>query len=687
MALSNKQLRQERQQEQEEERKKNQPYANQLYGTGGSAAEVSGSPMGTQNDIGDYYNKQNQDMADGKIGMPTNQLNNSNMRGALGGNAAALKGAMPNATQPTNQPATQPTAGGAPKAGSPTAGLTGGGGNTPTAPAGWVTNPDGGGSIDGYNFSRYDMGLDEGVRGDLLAAKKKYRQARQTGNDALAKEAHLEAQYLRAINGGYIDPVGDGSGYTPLGYATLHAADKELPQDVQNQIIKLQIGYKFADDDAERDYYHQKANELRNQYGNYTLDLNGNYVPYNPATTPPSVDQNKQDKIDSAFDDVKDKINGGTTGTDTTGGNGGSNTPTSVNGIDLGGFIQPIQLPDRVYPDKKDYIADTSFIDAIGRNTVNRDDYSYDPALEEKAKAYENQYAGIADELKQARQNGSTVPDWNPETDPVYQAYSNLYDAQAKANAQNALAQAAGNTGGIGNSAALTIAGQQRQAALLDKQRAYADLAELYYNRMNNNRDYELRNMQTGADIYGALSNRANQNLEAARERTEQQYQFDTNRNEEQYQYDKNMANDLAKWVNDLGYRYYETDTQNAINDYWKTVETTVGYNKDTRDFLYKLLYENRGFDEEKRQNDISNELQLVNLMLNDSQFQQEQKTQIFNIMYGAAQNAEQERLQREFEKEITLAKQQWESTENQLERDFITWKLGIEMGFINPWA
>lgn len=110
---------------------------------------------------------------------------------------------------------------------------------------------------------------------------------------------------------------------------------------------------------------------------------------------------------------------------------------------------------------------------------------------------------------------------YDPETDPAYQAYKAQYERNANAAANKALAQSAGNTGGIANSYATALANAAQQAYMKqltdviptlqvqDYDRKQGLLNSLYnfqnsaYNRYNTDRDVAFQNwLQNWTNAY-----------------------------------------------------------------------------------------------------------------------------------------------------------------------------------------
>lgn len=226
----NDQLKEE---EKQKENNANAAYANQLYGNSGSAANVGASGTAAQSDYGQYLAQQNADLSKGQKTSVTARALPNKTGAVLQQKAAA---------QPVAQP--QPQANNA------------------------------------YSsLSQYDQKLGQEYRDSIVAAKQRWQDAQTKGDKAAMQDAYIDAQLARAQGGGYIDNVGDGSGYAAFGYGDLSAADRNLPQEAKDAILRYKLLYMNAASDADRDYYNQMANKIRSEYGGYTSADGKDYKP------------------------------------------------------------------------------------------------------------------------------------------------------------------------------------------------------------------------------------------------------------------------------------------------------------------------------------------------------------------------------------------------------------------------
>lgn len=259
------------------------------------------------------------------------------------------------------------------------------------------------------SLSSYDRGLSQEAQDKIVAAKERWQRANAANNAREKQMAYTDAQLTRAKYGGYIDDIGDGSGYAEFGYGNLSAADRDMSPEDQDEILRLQLLYRYANDDADRQYYHDAANKIRSKYG-YTSSDGKSYVPNDPASD--------------------------------------------------------------VYAGYKDF---------------------------------KNPYADRIDQLI----NYISNREYDPESDPAYQAYKAQYERNASAATNSAMAQAAGNTGGIANSYAMALGNAAQQAYMKQlsdviptlQQQDYADRMSLLqnlnnlqnsaYDRYANGRDFD----------------------------------------------------------------------------------------------------------------------------------------------------------------------------------------------------
>ena len=308
-------------------------------------------------------------------------------------------------------------------------------------------------------LSAYDKKLKPEAQAKIVDARRRWQEANAVGNKAAMQDAYVDAQLARAKYGGYIDNVGDGSGYAAFGYGNLSAADRAMSQEDQDQILKLKLLWKYADNDADRNYYASAANKIRSKYG-YTSTDGTDYIKNDLLTTP---------------------YEGYQGGEFTDGGTVGSSNDSYVD----------------TYTDRMNQINDY---------IMNR---KYDP-----------------------------------ETDPAYQAYKAQYERNASSAANAALAQAAGNTGGIANSYAMALSNAAQQSYMKQltdviptlQQQDYADRLSLLnalgqqqssaYDRYNTDRNFSY---DTWLKNWENAYNMAQLEWEKQREETSRNWQTEEN--------------------------------------------------------------------------------------------------------------------------------------------------------------
>ena len=634
----------------------NPNYAAQLYGNMANAATVGNSSMGTQNDIGDYLANQNQQIAEGQTNVPTNTQNQQAQQQAQ-------------QTQTTNTNV------------------------NPTTSTANYTSANQDGNIDGYYFSKYDLGLNDDVKAQILEAKKGFRQAQLDGNKSLAKKYHEDVQYLRAINGGYIDDKGDGSGYRELGYQTLSPVDKTLPKEAQDLIIRYQIGYLMASTPAEKKQYNQLANEVRSKYGGYSGGATGaEYIKNSPLTDLYQGGGNYSG-FNDAMSGLNDLINGNGAGTGTGTGNdagtgnpvndanGNTGNPYNVGGIDMTQFLANPELPTYNAPNYQDYIVPYNQLMELapGYQVINRDNSPYYNPNSQYEDTYNNLMNSMTELANKYQNNVNSQMEylqgltgqWNPDTDPVFQQYLQQWQREADANSNRALAQAASNTGGIANSYATSIANQARNAAFANQMpEVYDRLAQNYYDRMRQANDLTGSSLNTAANLYNTLLNNASSTMQNEADRAENRYQFDRGQNLNEYDtiYD-NLSKDW-QFQNQLGKDYYDTNLSSYDSNYWNTVNRADNNNQWLWEQMYGLGTDNRNYNFAAQQQQIDNNFNLAKLLLNDAQFREQIGQEAWEYLGNMLVDKEKLDMQRDQFK----SDQEFQAAQAQLDRDLETY-------------
>lgn len=120
---------------------------------------------------------------------------------------------------------------------------------------------------DSVYWSQYDRKLPDEAKTIIGEAKNEYAVAQKAGDRAAMKAAYNKAQKARAQYGSYIDPVGDGSGYSYFGKESWSDADLQMSPEHQDLMLQYKQGYALADNDADRKYWNTMAENLRKGYG------------------------------------------------------------------------------------------------------------------------------------------------------------------------------------------------------------------------------------------------------------------------------------------------------------------------------------------------------------------------------------------------------------------------------------
>lgn len=363
----------------EAEQKKNNTtsaYANQLYGGNSSPAAVGSSPSAAQSDYSSYLSAQN------------NALNQSRQQnGSI--LSRSTSGWSGNLQKKQNQTQSSGTA---------TASTTPAASAKPAQTV--LNNPN------NYALSAYDSKLSVDHQQGIVDAKQRWSDADARGDKQGSWDAYVDAQVYRAMNG-YIDDVGDGTGYREF---TLSPADRELPEQARNAVIRYRVMGILDPDNV--DYYNSKANEIRSTVAGYTSRDGIEYTKTNNVVRP--------EILDSMYEDTSE-------------------------------FVNP----------------------------------------------YAEQIEGLLDYLYS--QKAWDASSYDPESDPAYQAYEKYYTRNANSASQQALANAAANTGGVANSYAQQLAAAAAQSYM-------KQLTDVIPTLQQNARDAYETNIGNKMSLLGSLN-------------------------------------------------------------------------------------------------------------------------------------------------------------------------------------
>ncbi len=164
---------------------------------------------------------------------------------------------------------------------------------------------------------------------------------------------------------------------------------------------------------------------------------------------------------------------------------------------------------------------------------------------------YADQTAALTDFL--SNDTGWDAASYDPATDAAYQSYANYYNRNGQAAANSALAQAAGNTGGIANSYAQALASAAQQSYAKQLTDVIPTLQANAQQSYNNN----IANKQALLNQYTNMSNNA-------------YGQYNTNRS-----FDYNTW--LQNWQNAYNmYNVGNQNNQNALDRDWQTGENAL---------------------------------------------------------------------------------------------------------------
>lgn len=276
--------------------------------------------------------------------------------------------------------------------------------------------------------------------------KNNWHTQNNAGNKDGAWDEYINAQVVRAKNG-YIDDIGDGSGYREF---SLSAADRDLPEAARDEVIRYRVMAML--DPANTAYYNAMANDIRIANGGYT----------------------------------------------------------STDGMD--------------YNRVNDYNADNIL------DMVYRDDADF-------VNPYEEQINGLIERLY--NQEAWNPSSYDPSTDPAYQAYEQYYTRNANAAAQQALANASANSGGLANSYAQQLAAASAQSYM-------KQLSDIIPTLQQNARDAYESDIANRMSLLGSLNSMLNDaygRFDTDRKFAEDQWLQNWQNAFNKYQVEQNISN------------------------------------------------------------------------------------------------------------------------------------------------
>ena len=189
---------------------------------------------------------------------------------------------------------------------------------------------------------------------------------------------------------------------------------------------------------------------------------------------------------------------------------------------------------------------------------------------------YASPYGAQIDSMLAQLDNYGTFS-YDPEADPDYQAYRQIYTNLGRDAMENAIGTAAAATGGIASSYAASAAAQANNKYMSQLAGAVPELSQNAYTRWANER----------SDIYNRLSAlMALENSDYSRFADNRDYEYKLSRDAVN---DKRYAdeNDYKRWLDARNYLYQLSRDQ--ISDARYTDETDYARYLDERNYLYQL--------------------------------------------------------------------------------------------------
>lgn len=153
--------------------------------------------------------------------------------------------------------------------------------------------------------------------------------------------------------------------------------------------------------------------------------------------------------------------------------------------------------------------------------------------------------------------------EYDPESDPVYQAYKTQYLTEGKRASENAMANYSSMTGGYANSAAATAAAQAQQYYMQQLTNQIPSLAEAAYKRYSDSMDNDLSLLGTMLDVYEVAYNNADSANRRTTENINTSSESNTSRDNVAFsKYWENMMNEQEYRKNEQDFKW--TDILNS---------------------------------------------------------------------------------------------------------------------------
>ncbi len=281
----------------------------------------------------------------------------------------------------------------------------------------------------------------------------------------------------------------------------------------------------------------------------------------------------------------------------------------------------------------------------------------------QKPGGYNSQYAAQIDSIL-AEINGQKPFQYSVNQDALFQSLSDYYTQQAKQASLNAQGQAAGLTGGYGNSAAQAAGSQAYQQALLPLYDKAMDTARFAYDVYQGNQADRLNRLQALQSMDATAYARNRDELgDWEREREYQTGRYDTEANR-----------DMQAYYNDLDYALKRAQIENA--DYRSEQERQeairqfeMNYAADQARFGWQQQVDQRDYDRNVMESDRNYGLQREQFDYGKQQDAQQQANWQAQFDYGKQQDAlAQQNWQAQFDRGVLESDRNYQLNQQQMD-------------------
>lgn len=212
-----------------------------------------------------------------------------------------------------------------------------------------------------------------------------------------------------------------------------------------------------------------------------------------------------------------------------------------------------------------------SYIDSLGISTPN-----------ELLDYYNQKYLTPINSLARSIRTREDF-EYDPNSDPVYQAYKNQYLTQGARASENAMADYAALTGGYANSAAATAAAQTQQYYMTQLTNQIPALAEAAYERYADKYNTDIELLENMIDYYDAAYDNAYSANNKTINNINNSFSSNTDRDNAAFQkYWESLFNQQKSEGNDQD--YYWTNLQNSQDYQWTDLLNTQKSNQNMVD-------------------------------------------------------------------------------------------------------